>query len=157
MTRLVITLPDSLEEMAVVRIGFIAHSVSSWFYLLSLGGPIDKSVEQAKAKDAGLLSSEMFRFSISHVGILQYWRSFEELESWSHSEPHAHWWKEAVERSRKKADFVVYHESYLVPKANFESIYLNLRPEDRVGATSFGESKEAIGPLTASRDRLGRR
>lgn len=103
------------------------------------------------------MSSEMFFFSFSHVGIFQYWRSFAELEAWSHAEPHSFWWKDAVERSRKKSDFVIYHESYLVPRANFESIYLNLKPKDRVGAAAFGEPKEAKGPLTASRDRLGRR
>lgn len=157
MNRLVITLPEAMSELCLIRLGFWARSFAAWLYMIRLGGPIARSAGEAQAAGAGLLASEFMRFSVSHVGILQYWESFDALEAWSHKPPHSEWWKGAIERSRSRSDFVIYHETFLVPRASFESIYLNLKPADRVGATVFGERREALGRFAASRDRISRR
>ena len=60
----------------------------------------------------------------------------------------------AVERGRARDDFGLYHEVFLVPRSQFESIYLNCGP---VGVATFGVRGEPVGPLTTGRDRLGRR
>jgi hypothetical protein len=84
-------------------------------------------------------------------GLLQYWRSFSDLEAWSHRPPHSDWWRGAVERMRTRGDFGIYHETYLVPRDRIESIYLGCRP---AGLLIFGETGDPVGPDTNSRGRL---
>ena len=86
--------------------------------------------------------------------ILQYWASYDQMEAWSHAPPHADWWQLANTRMRTRGDFAIYHESYIVPRAGVESIYLNCPP---VGLAAFGPTSPAEGGMTTSRDRLGRR
>ena len=121
-----------------------------------IGKEVDRAAEEAKRSGAGLLHSEQFLFSFRHFGVLQYWRSFDELEAWSRgTSPHAGWWKQAVERGRTKGDFALYHETFLVPRENIETIYVDC--PFPAGLLAFGDRAEATGGLTASRDRLGRR
>jgi hypothetical protein len=84
--------------------------------------------------------------------VLQYWRSFEDLDAWSHRSPHADWWRGVVERMRTRRDVGVYHETYLVPRGRVESIYLDCRP---TGLAAFGATGEPVGADTNSRGRLG--
>jgi hypothetical protein len=122
-------------------------------YAANLAKAIDRSSREAIAGGA-LLHSERFALSRRHFGVLQYWRSFDDLEQWSRRPPHSEWWRGAVERGRTKQDFGLYHEAFLVPRANIESIYLNCEP---VGLSAFGPLGDPVGPMTTSRDRLKRR
>ena len=54
---------------------------------------------------------------------------------------------------RKRSDFGVYHEAFLVPRERVESIYMDCKP---VGLATFGTRGEPIGPATTARGRLGR-
>ena len=87
-----------------------------------------------------------------HFGVLQYWRSFEHLEAWSHKPPHSEWWRDIVARMRTRGDVGVYHETFLVPRDRIESIYLECAP---AGLSVFGTPGEPNGPATTSRGRLG--
>ena len=106
----------------------------------------------AVAEGAGLLGSESFTIARGHFGVLQYWRSFDDLDAWSHRPPHSEWWREAVDRMRRKQDLGVYHEVFRVPAANLESIYLDCEP---AGLARFGKLGEPVGPMTTARGRLG--
>lgn len=152
--RAIATLPDDLEELCLIRLGFQAHRITALPYLRRLARATQRAAAQALASGVGLLHHERFAYAWNHVGLLHYWRSFEALEAWSHQAPHADWWRDAVARGRRNDDFGLYHELYLVPRSNLESIYLNCEP---VGLAVFGQLGEPVGPRTTSRDRLGRR
>src|SRR5262245_46877682 len=128
MQRQVAHLPKSLSELCFVRLGIQARGLRSWIFAARLGRTIDRSAAEAVAVGAGLLRSERFVLSRSHFGVLQYWRSFDDLESWSHRPPHSEWWRSAVERMRTRNDFGVYHETFLVPRDKIETIYMNCQP-----------------------------
>jgi hypothetical protein len=117
-----------------------------------LARAIDRSATEATAAGAGLLRSDRFAISRNHFGVLQYWRSFDDLEAWSHRPPHSEWWRDAVQRMRTRKDLGIYHEVFLVPGGKIETIYMNCQP---TGLAAFGVLGEAVGSQTTSRSRLG--
>jgi hypothetical protein len=153
MKRVIATLPETVEELCLLRLGILARSASAWWFARRLRSAIAAESRRAATEDAGLLGSEFFAFDLRHFGVLQYWRSFEALEAWSHTPPHSEWWRRAVERMRTKGDLGVYHETFLVPAGAIESIYMNCPP---VGLATFGTLGEPVGMMTNSRGRLGR-
>ncbi len=148
--RAVAELPESVNELCLVRFGLLAHRLS--------GVPVvrryARAVEDAAAKATGLFHSERLSFGWKHIGFLQYWSSFDALNTWSHAAPHSDWWRAALDRMRTKGDIGVYHEAYVVPRSGVESIYLDC---DGIGLARFGTLAEPIGTRTTARDRLGRR
>lgn len=154
MDRVVATLPESVEELCLVRLGLVVRKVRALPFAARIGRAIDRSAREAIGSGSGLFRSERFGWGWGHFGVLQYWASFGALEDWSHRAPHSDWWREGLERMRTRGDFGIYHETYLVPRAGVESIYLNCPP---VGLSAFSATGEAVGTMTTSRDRLGRR
>ena len=154
MRRVVASLPDEMPELCLVRLGIVAKKLSGLLYVRKLTKKIDESSRIAIVENAGLRNSERMAFSLWHFGVLQYWESFEALETWSHRPPHSEWWRDAVQRSRNRPDFGIYHEAFLVPRDKIESIYLDSPP---FGLASFGTLGDAVGPMTTGRDRLGLR
>ena len=154
MDRVVASLPGSIAELALARIGLIARRWSARGAVRSLAKAAERAATEAKVAGAGLLHAERFAAGTGHVVLLQYWRDYESMEAWTRRPPHSEWWRSAVDRMRRKGDLGVYHESFLVPRANVESIYLDSPP---VGLMAFGDLDDANGPRTAARDRLGRR
>jgi len=62
-------------------------------------------------------------YSSNHAGLIQYWKSFPDLESWSlKSKEHKSWWKE-IESSNKWNNLNIYHEVFIIPKEKIETIY----------------------------------
>ena len=153
MNRVVARLPESVAELCLVRLGIQVKGLSAWLFARRLRSAILADARRAMAENAGLLNSESFAIGINHFGVLQYWRSFDDLDAWSRRPPHSEWWRAAVERMRLKKDFGVSHETFLVRSSDVESIYLDCRP---TGLAAFGILGEPVGPLTTSRGRLGR-
>jgi Domain of unknown function (DUF4188) len=87
---------------------------------------------------------------ITGIKTLQYWRDFESLERWSHSEPHRIWWKNFL---RDTGGTAFWHELYSV-RSGFESVYIGL--EKPIGFLRFATSLPAKGSLFSARSRLGR-
>jgi Domain of unknown function (DUF4188) len=154
MDRIVFKLPESVDELCLVRVGVVVRKLSALAYAARLVKTIDRAAVAAIDASAGLLSSERFAVGLGHHGFLQYWSSFDALDAWSHRPPHSDWWRDALERMRKRDDLGIYHETFLVARGGVESIYLN---GPAVGLAKFGIKAEAVGPETTSRDRLGRR
>lgn len=152
MRRVVASLPDGLTELCLVRMGFQVRGLSGWLHARTLRAAIARDADRALAEGAGLLGSESFTITRGHFGVLQYWRSFDDLDAWSHRPPHSEWWRAAVDRMRRKQDLGVYHEVFLVPAASLESIYLDCEP---AGLARFGNVAEPVGSLTSARSRLG--
>lgn len=153
MRRVVASLPDAANELCLVRMGIQGRGLLGRFHARSLRAAIARDAERAVAENAGLLASESFTIARGHHGVLQYWRSFDDLDAWSHRPPHSERWRDAVDRMRRRGDLGVYHEVFLVPAASLESIYLDCEP---AGMARFGKLAEPVGPLTTARGRLGR-
>jgi hypothetical protein len=153
MKRVIARLPESITELCLVRLGIQAQSPSAWIFARRLRRALETDCRRAIAAGSGLLNSEFFAIALSHFGVLQYWRSFDDLETWAHNTPHTEWWRAAVERTRLKQDIGIYHETFLIRSGDIESISMNCRP---VGLETFGVLGEPMGPLTTSRGRLGR-
>ena len=151
MQRTIARLPESVHELCLLKVGLQVRRLGAFFFARRIGKAIDRSAKEAKEADVGLLASEQFLINPTHFGVLQYWRTFEEMEAWTHRPPHADWWKDAAERQRTKGDFGIYHETFLVPRDRIEAIYLNCLP---TGIALFGLTGEAVGPDTNSRGRL---
>jgi hypothetical protein len=154
MQRVAATPPESVSELCLIRLGLVVRQLSAWPFLIRTGRAITRSVTEATRDRAGLLHSERYLVGWGHFGVLQYWESYEALEAWSHRAPHSEWWRLANERMRTRGDLGIYHETYLVPRSQVESIYLNCPP---LGLGSFGILTEPVGGMTTARDRLGRR
>lgn len=153
MRRAVASMPDGSAELCLVRMGLQGRGVFGRLYARTLRAAIARDAERAVAEGAGLFLSESFTIARGHHGVLQYWRSFNELDAWSHRPPHSERWRDALDRMRRKGDLGVYHEVFLVPTESLESIYLDCEP---AGLARFGKLAEPVGPLTTARGRLGK-
>jgi hypothetical protein len=153
MRRITASAPDGVSELCIVRMGFQVRGLFGWLHARTLRAAVARDAAQATAQGAGLLGSEAFTLGRGHFGVLQYWKSFDDLDAWSRRPPHAEWWRAAVDRMRRRHDLGVYHEVFLVPAANIESIHLDCKP---AGLARFGTIGEPVGPMTTARGRLGR-
>ena len=77
---------------------------------------MDAALEEAKA--VGFLHQERLMAEDGGV-LLQYWRSYEDLDQWARTLPHMAWWRWLLDNAG--ADVSFYHEVYQVKTA--EAIY----------------------------------
>ncbi len=135
--------------LLVVYLGMRVNALAGIKTLLGLGPSIADSV---KARPDGLLLHEDLLFSLFplHVGMRQYWRDYETLESWTRSEPHRQWWKNFL---RDSGGTGFWHETYAL-RGGFEAIY-NDMPKP-VGMMRFAPLQAARGSAFSSRQRLRR-
>ena len=80
-----------------------------------------------KHPEKGFLGGETFLYSRG-VGLIQYWRSFEDLERFARSpeEPHLSAWQRFNRVVGADGSVGIWHESYLVNPGNYEAIYGNM-------------------------------
>jgi fumigallin biosynthesis monooxygenase-like protein len=75
--------------------------------------------------EKGLLAYEM-----GIPTIVQYWRSFEQLEAFASdkNDPHADVWRQYWRRVGRSGRTGIWHETYLVKAGQYEAIYGNMPP-----------------------------
>jgi hypothetical protein len=79
--------------------------------------------------------------------LMQYWRSYEDLDRWARKQPHSRWWRWLLEHTGKGIGF--YHEIYQAKAA--EAIYeQGTRP---AGPALFSSSQPVRGGEGHSRER----
>jgi hypothetical protein len=92
-----------------------------------------------KHPESGLLG---WYFAFIHGGpaIVQYWRSFDDLDRFARNpaEPHLPAWKQFNKIVRGSGDVGIWHETYRVDPANCEAIYSNM---PRVGLALHGHHR----------------
>ena len=79
-------------DLVVIYLGMRVHSFAGLKTLVGFGPKISDAVA---AKPDGLLLHEQIIYSLFplHLGMRQYWRDFQSLETWSRSESHRLWWQ----------------------------------------------------------------
>jgi hypothetical protein len=103
--------------------------------------------------EKGLLSAE-FVFNLRGPILIQYWRSFEDLDRFarSRSDPHLPAWSKFNRTAARDGSAGVFHETYIVHPGQFEAVYVNV---PRFGLARAVEHESATGPRETARGRLG--
>jgi hypothetical protein len=102
--------------------------------------------------EKGLLAYEM-----GIPTIVQYWRSFEQLEAFAkdQEDPHLDAWRNYWRRVGRSDRTGIWHETFLVKAGNYEAIYGNMPPHGLGKAGSLvpvSESSSARARLRAPSD-----
>jgi len=86
--------------------------------------------------------------------LVQFWRSFEHLETYARSRDAAHWpaWVDFNKRVGSSGDVGIWHEAYLVPAGAYECIYNNMPP---TGLGTVATLVPAAGRMATAAGRAG--
>ena len=101
----------------------------------------------------GLLSSEGY-FGRTTM-MVQYWRSFEDLDRYAHAKERQHLptWRQWIKKWAEGA-VGIYHETYVVEPDSYECVYHHMPP---FGLGRVGPLVPAEGALASAKSRLGRK
>jgi hypothetical protein len=113
-------------------------------------------VEQLLAhRELGLLHAQTYAYWRG-VALVQYWRSFEQLDSFARdpSLSHLDAWKRFNRAVGADGSVGIWHETYLVQPGQYECIYGNM---PRMGLAMAGSHIPAVGAKETARRRLGRK
>lgn len=155
---------DADEEFVVFLIGMHVNRwrrVREW---TSVARAMLRMLRELRAHpELGLLHAEAGLF-FGGLGVIEYWRSFEELEAYARSTDHAHLpaWRAYNRLARESRAVGIYHETYCVSPDGFEALHHNMpvvgsvaahgaRPLDR-GSTSalrLGARRNDAAPVDA--------
>ena len=127
------------------------HQIGKWLPVARAMRPM---VEQLLARrELGLLHAESF-FYWRGAALVQYWRSFEQLEHFARDSSLAHLdaWKRFNRAIGADGSVGIWHETYLVAQGQYECVYGNM---PRMGLAAAGEHLAAIGARETARRRLG--
>jgi hypothetical protein len=136
-------------DLVVIYLGMRVNALTGLKTLAGFGPKIAKSVS---AQPDGLLLHESVVYSVfpPHVGMRQYWRDFESLETWARSEPHRAWWQQFL---RDSGGTGFWHETYFM-RGGMEAVYDDVVKD--IGFLRFAQVREARGPMFSARSRAGR-
>lgn len=117
---------DSKEDIVVFIIGMRINklfSFSKWLPVFMAMPPMIK--ELYLNRELGFLHIEI-SFSWKTITLLQYWKSFEQLEFYAKGALHLKAWKKFNQRIGSDGTVGIYHETYKVEENAYESIYANM-------------------------------
>jgi hypothetical protein len=126
---------------------------SKWLPVAKAMGPMLQTLYAHPEK--GFLGGESF-FGWRLSALLQYWRSFDDLERFARhpSEPHLAAWKRFNQSIGADGSVGIWHETYLVQAGQYECLYGNMPRFGLAGATGH---VPAIDARETARLRLGGR
>jgi hypothetical protein len=99
--------------------------------------------------DSGFLGHHQFGLTV-----VQYWRSFEQLEAYARRSDQRHWpaWTAFNRRvGASRGDVGIWHETYRIKAGNYETIYSGMPP---FGLGRAGRLLPAMGTREAARGRM---
>jgi Domain of unknown function (DUF4188) len=87
--------------------------------------------------ESGFLGARFYLAGPRSPMLVQYWRSFEQLETYARSKDNEHWpaWVAFNKRVGSSGDVGIWHETYLVAAGRYECVYNNM-PATGLGAVS---------------------
>ncbi|MBA2535239.1 MAG: DUF4188 domain-containing protein [Rubrobacter sp.] len=143
------------EPFVVFLIGMRINrffAIRQWLPTARAMGPMLR--ELYKHPEKGFLGGEFFFYGRG-PGLVQYWRSFEDLEKFARDpdDPHMPAWQRFNREARSSGAVGIWHETYIVGRGNYEAIYANM-PE--FGLAKATERVPAIGGRETARRRLMR-
>jgi hypothetical protein len=126
-------------------------AVRKWLTAARAMGPMLRTLRAHPEK--GLLGAQVF-FTWRGVATVQYWRSFEDLETFARDkmDPHLPAWRRFNQMVGTDGSVGIWHESYLVAAEQYECVYNNMPLFGLAEATAH---VPALGQLETARRRLG--
>jgi hypothetical protein len=99
-----------------------------------------------------MLHAEFFTYWRG-VGVIQYWRSFEQLHAYAHARDAKHLpaWAEFNRRIGSDGSVGVWHETYTVSPGQYETIYANM---PRFGLGRAAQHVAPVGRLEQASSRI---
>jgi hypothetical protein len=142
------------EPFVVFIIGFRINqlwAIHKWLPVGAAMGPMLQTLFRHPEK--GFLWGEVFLYGLG-VGLIQYWRSFEDLERFARqpSEPHLAAWKRFNQAIGSGGSVGIWHETYLVQANQYECVYGNM---PMFGLAHATKHVPATGNRETARLRLG--
>lgn len=126
-------------------------AIHKWLPVLMAMNPMVQ--ELYRNRDLGFLDTS-FHLSWRGVSLIQYWRSFEELEQYARNGAvHLAAWRNFNQKVGTGGVVGIYHETYLVPEGQYESVYNNMPV---FGLARAGGHVAATGKRETASRRLGR-
>ena len=140
---------SSFPDLVVIYLGMKAQSLRGLLTVLRFGPRISAAVAE---KPAGLLLHEFMFYSIFplHVGMRQYWRDFDSLETWARALPHQKWWQDFI---RDTGGTAFWHEAYFA-RGGMEAVYIDMNTP--FGFSRFAPVQPAEGAMFSARQRVRR-
>ena len=142
------------ESFVVFLIGMRVNkllAVRKWMSVGAAMGPMLRALYQHPEK--GFLGGQTF-FYWRGIGLVQYWRSFDDLERFARNrdDPHLGAWQRFNKTIGADGSVGIWHETYLVEAGQYEAIYGNMPVFGLAAATSH---VPATGRRATARRRLG--
>jgi hypothetical protein len=127
--------------------------VGEWFPVFWAMRPMVKELEARP--ELGLLGAN-FGFIFNGPAVVQYWRSFEDLERYARAPDQLHLpaWKRFNRVVRDSGSVGIWHETYKVRAGEYETIYGNM---PRVGLAAVGEHRPLGSTSRTAAVRIGSR
>jgi hypothetical protein len=146
---------QSSEPFVVFLIGMRVNNLFAlrqWTRVASAMPPM--IAELKRNPDLGLLHAEFFLYWRG-VGVIQYWRSFDQLHAYAHARNANHLpaWAEFNRRIGNNGSVGIWHETYTVEPGQYECIHVNM---PRFGLGAAVNHVSVTGPLETARSRIGR-
>ena len=143
------------EPFVVFAIGMRINNllaVNKWAPVARSMGPMLRELYSSPEK--GFLGGETFLYWRG-ISLIQYWRSFEDLEKFARDPEDEHMpaWQRFNRTVRSDGSVGIWHETYIVERGNYESVYANMPVFGLAKAT---EHVPAIGGRETARRRLMR-
>lgn len=143
------------ESLAVFVIGLRVNNllaVRKWLPTARAMGPMLRELYAHPEK--GFLGAETFVYWRG-VAMIQYWRSFEDLERFARDReaPHLPAWRRFNRSVGADGAVGIWHETFLIEKGAYEAIYANMPVFGLARATAH---VPATGRRQTARRRLGR-
>ncbi|MEH2143263.1 DUF4188 domain-containing protein [Nostoc sp.] len=142
------------EPFVVFLIGMRINkffAFSKWIPTARAMSPMLRSLNQNPEK--GFLGGERFIYPRG-VGLIQYWRSFEDLERFARNPADAHLkaWQRFNQAIGADGSVGIWHETYLIEPGRYEAVYGNMPVFGLAAATKH---VPAMGRKETARRRLG--
>jgi hypothetical protein len=137
---------SAYPDLVVIYLGMRVEEARGYETLQRLGPEVQASVEE---QPDGLLLHENMTYSGEplHIGMRQYWRDLDALESWTRTLPHKAWWSDYL-RDRGGTSF--WHETYF-RRGGIESVFVDAG--ETIGLSRIGPAVRAEGPMFTARAR----
>jgi Monooxygenase af470-like len=124
-----------------------------WLPVLMAMPPMVKELEASP--ESGFLGASQ-GFLSGGPALVQYWRSFEDLERYARDGQARHMpaWRKFNQRVRGSGDVGIWHETYRVHAGDYEAVYGNV---PRIGLAAAGQHLPLVGSSATAARRIGAR
>jgi hypothetical protein len=134
--------------VAMFGVQFLTAAGQQRYEAAGISEQMDQAL--ALAQSEGLLLHNRGMMSSEGPVLIQYWRSYADLDGWARSQPHSSWWRWLLDNAGEDLGF--YHEIYQARTA--EAIYE--RGTQPVGPALFCSTEQVPSGEGRSRERQER-